>query len=146
MSATSRRKKKRAARKRKKMIVDGIVGPVVPTGGPRRYSTYPTTVMAVQIAKEQKKHDLQNFRRQLRAVDDEMFEERFLTYLDQLAQLSPITSRSTKRVVRAATAHPDLEGHLRYELHNITRAFASDDGREARQAFLDKRDPAFEGR
>lgn len=79
-------------------------------------------------------------------VDDELFEERFLTYLDQLTLLSPITSRSTKRVVRAATAHPDLEGHLRYELHNIRRAFDSADGREARQAFLDKRNPTFEGR
>ena len=53
---------------------------------------------------------------------------------------------AAKRVVRAATAHPDLEGHLRYELHNIRRAFDSADGREARQAFLDKRDPTFEGR
>lgn len=79
-------------------------------------------------------------------VDDDQFEERFHAYLHQLAQLSPITSRSTKRVVRAATAHPDLEAHLRYELQTITRAFASDDAREARNAFRDKRDPVFQGR
>jgi len=80
------------------------------------------------------------------AVDDDHFDERFRSYLDQLTSLSPITSRSTKRVVRAATAHSDLEGHLRYEVHNIRRAFASADGQEARQAFLDKRNPVFEGR
>lgn len=79
-------------------------------------------------------------------VDDDQFDERFLDYLAQLTNLSPITSRSTKRVVRAATAHPDLEGHLRYEVHNIRRAFANADGQEARQALLDKRDPVFEGR
>lgn len=79
-------------------------------------------------------------------VDDDQFEQRFHAYLHQLAQISPITSRSTKRVMRAATAHPDLEAHLRYELQTIKRAFASDDAREARTAFRDKRDPAFQGR
>jgi 2-(1,2-epoxy-1,2-dihydrophenyl)acetyl-CoA isomerase len=80
------------------------------------------------------------------AVDDDAFEDRFHEYLAQLAELSPITARSTKRVVRAATAHPDLRAHLRYELQSIQRAFASRDGREARQAFLEKRAPSFQGR
>ncbi|MBT6273805.1 MAG: hypothetical protein HOI95_06705 [Chromatiales bacterium] len=60
--------------------------------------------------------------------------------------MSPITARSTKRVVRNATRHADLVGHLRYELTNIRRAFASQDGQEARSAFIEKRAPVFEGR
>ncbi len=79
-------------------------------------------------------------------VDDEAFDARFAEYCLQLTNLSPITGRSTKRVVREATAHRDLEGQLRYELLHIRRAFGSDDGQEARAAFLEKRDPAFKGR
>ncbi len=78
-------------------------------------------------------------------VDDDAFDHRFAEYCQQLTHLSPITARSTKRVLRAATAHRDLEGQLRYELANIRRAFASNDGREARAAFLEKRDPEFRG-
>ena len=79
-------------------------------------------------------------------VDDARFEERFGEYCQQLATISPITARSTKRVVRNAVRHLDLQGHLRYELSNIRRAFASADGKEARAAFLDKRPPTFTGR
>jgi 2-(1,2-epoxy-1,2-dihydrophenyl)acetyl-CoA isomerase len=78
-------------------------------------------------------------------VDDEMFQDRFSEYCQQLTNVSPITGRSSKRVVREATAHRDLEGHLRYELTNIGRAFSSKDGQEARAAFLEKRDPEFTG-
>jgi len=78
-------------------------------------------------------------------VDDEAFDQRFTQYCQSLTALSPITGRSTKRVVREATAHRDLEGQLRYELTHIRRAFASNDGQEARAAFLEKRDPQFNG-
>lgn len=79
-------------------------------------------------------------------VADDALDERLRAYCNQLTSLSPVTARLTKRVVRAATRHQDLEAHLRYELGNIQRAFATEDGREARQAFLDKREPAFRGR
>ena len=78
-------------------------------------------------------------------VDDDLFDDRFSQYCQQLTALSPITGRSTKRVVREATAHRDLEGHLRYELTHIRRAFGTNDGQEARAAFMDKRDPNFTG-
>lgn len=78
-------------------------------------------------------------------VDDDKFEDRFAEYLDSLTKLSPITAKLTKRVVRNATTTIDLEGHLRYELVSIGRAFGSEDGVEARRAFIEKRSPVFKG-
>jgi enoyl-CoA hydratase/carnithine racemase len=79
-------------------------------------------------------------------VDDDRFEERFKEYCQSLTKLSPITARLSKRVVKRATATVDLEGQLRYELVNIRMAFGSEDGKEARQAFLERRDPVFKGK
>ena len=41
----------------------------------------------------------------------------------------------------------DLRGgtQLRYEVSNIRMAFGSEDGKEARRAFLEKRKPVFTG-
>jgi 2-(1,2-epoxy-1,2-dihydrophenyl)acetyl-CoA isomerase len=56
-----------------------------------------------------------------------------------------LANRLTKRGVVKATSI-DLEQHVRYELANIRRAFATRDAEEARKAFFEKRAPAFEGR
>ena len=78
-------------------------------------------------------------------VDDDTLESRLAEYTARLAERSPIASRFTKRgVVRATDI--DLEAQLRYELANIRRAFATDDAKEARQAFFEKRAPGFKGR
>ncbi|MDP6606950.1 MAG: enoyl-CoA hydratase-related protein, partial [Dehalococcoidia bacterium] len=77
-------------------------------------------------------------------VPDERFDSRFAEYCQSLTQLSPFTGRLTKRVVRHAT-RIDLEDHARYELQSIGRAFGSEDGKEARKAFMEKRDPEFKG-
>ncbi len=79
-------------------------------------------------------------------VPDDAFGERFDEYCQSLTKLSPITGRLTKRVVRRATALPDAEAHMRYEVASIGRAFGSEDGKEARQAFMERREPKFEGR
>lgn len=79
-------------------------------------------------------------------VPDEKFEARFDEYCQSLSKLSPITARLTKRVVRHATSLADPEGHFRYELASILRAFGSEDGAEARKAFMEKRLPVFKGR
>jgi 2-(1,2-epoxy-1,2-dihydrophenyl)acetyl-CoA isomerase len=78
-------------------------------------------------------------------VADADFDARFDEYCQSLTSISPITARLTKRVVRRATAHADPEGHYRYELQNIRRAFSSKDGAEARNAFMEKRAPEFKG-
>ncbi|MCB9483480.1 MAG: enoyl-CoA hydratase/isomerase family protein [Dehalococcoidia bacterium] len=78
-------------------------------------------------------------------VDDDRFAARFDEYCDSLTKLSPITARLSKRVVRRAAQLPDMEGHMRYELLSIGRAFGSNDGKEARRAFLEGRAPEFKG-
>lgn len=79
-------------------------------------------------------------------VDAGRFEARLAEYCQQLAKVSPMTARLTKRTVGKATTAIDLEAQLRLEISSIGRAFGSKDGREARTAFLEKRDPVFEGR
>ncbi len=80
-------------------------------------------------------------------VDDERWEARVAEYCQALcATVSPVTMRLTKRtLVRASTAI-DLEAQCRLELASIRMAFASEDGKEARRAFLEKRRPVFRGR
>jgi 2-(1,2-epoxy-1,2-dihydrophenyl)acetyl-CoA isomerase len=79
-------------------------------------------------------------------ADDDAFEARYHEYCQSLTKLSPITARLTKRGLQKATTAVDVEQVLRYEISNIGRAFASQDGKEARKAFLEKRPPVFEGR
>ena len=77
-------------------------------------------------------------------VDDERLPVRLAEYCALLAERAPLANRLTKRGIARATAI-DLEDHLRYELANIRRAFASDDAAEARRAFFEKRAPLFRG-
>ena len=80
-----------------------------------------------------------------RVVPDELFEQEFNSYLDSLTNLSPITARTTKRVLRAAN-RIDVEKQLHYELLNIGKSLGSLDGQEARKAFIEKRPPIFTGK
>jgi 2-(1,2-epoxy-1,2-dihydrophenyl)acetyl-CoA isomerase len=79
-------------------------------------------------------------------VDDDKFAARVAAYCAQLCEWSPITLRLLKRGMVKSLETSDLETQLRYELSNIRMAFGSEDAREARKAFFEKRKPVFSGR
>ena len=79
-------------------------------------------------------------------VDDAQFAERLAAYCQQLCEWSPITLRLLKRGLTRSYETTDWESQLRFEVANIGRAFRSEDGQEARKAFLEKRKPVFQGR
>ena len=79
-------------------------------------------------------------------VDDAKFADRLAAYCDELCRWSPITLRLLKRGMVKSMESTDMEQQLRYELANIRRAFTSEDAKEARQAFIEKRQPVFKGK
>ncbi|HIA47040.1 MAG TPA: enoyl-CoA hydratase/isomerase family protein [Candidatus Hydrogenedentes bacterium] len=79
-------------------------------------------------------------------VDDDQLETRLAEYCQELCSWSPITFRLLKRGMVKALESTDMEQQLRYEVANIHIAFASDDAKEARKAFFEKRDPKFIGK
>jgi len=79
-------------------------------------------------------------------VDDDKMEERLAEYCQELCQWSPITFRLLKRGMVSSLETTDLERQLRFELANIHLAFASEDAKEAKQAFFEKRAPKFTGK
>jgi 2-(1,2-epoxy-1,2-dihydrophenyl)acetyl-CoA isomerase len=79
-------------------------------------------------------------------VDDAQFAERLAAYCQELCAWSPITLRLLKRGMVKSLESTDMEQQLRYEVGNIRIAFASDDAKEARKAFFEKRKPVFTGK
>lgn len=79
------------------------------------------------------------------AVADAEFAARLDAYCQQLCEWSPITLRLLKRGM-VKSYENDMESQLRLEVANIGKAFGSEDGKEARKAFLEKRKPVFVGR
>jgi 2-(1,2-epoxy-1,2-dihydrophenyl)acetyl-CoA isomerase len=79
-------------------------------------------------------------------VEDAAFTERLEAYCAQLCEWSPITLRLLKRGMVKSYESNDMEQQLRYEVGNIRIAFASDDAKEARKAFFEKRKPVFVGK
>lgn len=80
-------------------------------------------------------------------VEDDHWEARVAEYCQGIcATVSPVTMRLTKRTLVKATTPIDLEAQCRLELASIRMAFASEDGKEARRAFMEKRPPVFRGR
>ncbi|MCP4906163.1 MAG: hypothetical protein GY910_14395 [bacterium] len=79
-------------------------------------------------------------------VSEEAFEDAFVAYCHKIAEVAPLASRQTKRLVTGAGLLADLDGHLRDELELARRALSSEDGREAVKAIFEKRKPKFSGR
>jgi 2-(1,2-epoxy-1,2-dihydrophenyl)acetyl-CoA isomerase len=80
------------------------------------------------------------------AVDDADLPGRLAAYCAQLCEWSPITLRLLKRGLVKSMESTDMEQQLRYEVGNIRMAFSSEDAKEARQAFFEKRKPVMKGR
>ncbi|MBL6852108.1 MAG: enoyl-CoA hydratase/isomerase family protein [Alphaproteobacteria bacterium] len=78
--------------------------------------------------------------------DDDKLAARTAEYCARLCEWSPITLRLLKRGMVKSLENTDMEQQLRYELSNIRIAFSSEDAKEARQAFFEKRKPAFKGK
>jgi 2-(1,2-epoxy-1,2-dihydrophenyl)acetyl-CoA isomerase len=79
-------------------------------------------------------------------ADDDKFQDRLAAYCQELCAWSPITLRLLKRGMVRSLESTDMEAQLRYEVSNIRTAFASDDAKEARKAFFEKRKPVFVGK
>jgi 2-(1,2-epoxy-1,2-dihydrophenyl)acetyl-CoA isomerase len=79
-------------------------------------------------------------------VDDDQLATRLSEYCQSLCDWSPITLRLLKRGMVKSLESTDMEQQLRYELGNIRMAFSSEDAKEARKAFFEKRKPVFTGR
>ncbi len=79
-------------------------------------------------------------------VPDEAFEDAFLAYCQKIAEVAPLASAQTKRLVTRAGLLADLEQHLHDELELARRGLSSEDGREAVKAIFEKRKPEFTGR
>ena len=79
-------------------------------------------------------------------VDDDQFSTRLAEYCQALCAWSPITLRLLKRGMVKSMESTDMEAQLRYEVSNIRMAFSSEDAKEARQAFFEKRKPVFSGK
>jgi len=79
-------------------------------------------------------------------VDDDQLADRLAAYCQSLCQWSPITLRLLKRGMARSLETTDMEQQLRYEVSNIRMAFSSEDAKEARKAFFERRKPVFSGK
>lgn len=80
-------------------------------------------------------------------VADDQLDDRLQEYCQQLAAWSPFSMRLTKRGMRRGASYGfDIPSQLIWERNNIRTAFGTEDGKEARAAFMEKRTPNFKGR
>lgn len=72
--------------------------------------------------------------------------DRLLAYCTEIASRAPLGVRQTKRLVSRALLTSDLESRSRDEVALAVRGLNTEDGQEAVQAIMQKRDPEFHGR
>ena len=80
-----------------------------------------------------------------RAVDADEYADAFEDLVGTLTEKSPLVLQLQKRVMRRLRSN-GLESGMRASVGDIGRAVGSHDQREAMSAFLEDREPSFEGR
>jgi 2-(1,2-epoxy-1,2-dihydrophenyl)acetyl-CoA isomerase len=78
-------------------------------------------------------------------VADDVLEEEAMTLARRLAKGPPLAYRGIKENINAAESL-GMRETVQIESRNMVRTMKSEDGAEARQAFLEKRSPIFSGR
>ncbi len=78
-------------------------------------------------------------------VEEGQHLDRALELAGRMARWSPVALGLAKKAVNAAFEMP-LSAGIQYEKELFLAAFASEDGQEGVQAFMEKRDPEFEGK
>jgi enoyl-CoA hydratase/carnithine racemase len=79
-----------------------------------------------------------------RLTDDDVIDEA-VALAEQIARVAPLASAEMRSLIRAALDRP-LEDGLTLEQEALHRLRASRDAHEGVHAFVEKRDPSFEGR
>jgi 2-(1,2-epoxy-1,2-dihydrophenyl)acetyl-CoA isomerase len=77
---------------------------------------------------------------------EDSFAESFLNYCQKIAQVAPLAATQTKLQVTRVGLPEDLEALVRDELRFTGKGLASRDGKEARRAIFEKRQPEFTGK
>ncbi len=84
---------------------------------------------------------LVNFVYPLSEVDDVVYK-----LAERMSRLAPLTQKWHKRMMRTVLNNPSLTGISAEEMEMTFKIFDSEDFREGRQAFLEKRKPYFKGK
>jgi len=69
-----------------------------------------------------------------------------MTMAEQICQTAPLASRATKQMITVGLTSADLESAFAMRYPAFEVMLASEDAREGRQAFLQKRPPEWQGR
>jgi len=92
-------------------------------------------------AKEAYRIGLVNYVYPLSEIDDVVYK-----LAERMSRLAPLTQKWHKRMIRTVLENPSLAGIPAEEIEMTFKIFDSEDFREGRQAFLEKRKPHFNGK